>query len=73
MVFDEMVLPICDQGYSIVREAVVSLPLLVYVMLYSLLSNGLSLFLTFRFMSCSSSFIFICFAAMLTFQTFIQL
>ena len=72
MVFDEIVLPIYDQGYSIVREAVVSLSLLVYDMLYSLLSNGLSLFFTFRFMSCPSSFIFICFV-MLIFQTFIQL
>ena len=72
MVFDEIVLPIYDQGYLIVREAVVSLSLLVYDMLYSLLSNGLSLFFTFRFMSCPSSFIFICFA-MLIFQTFIQL
>ena len=43
MVFDEMVLPVCDQGYSIVREAAVLLSLLVGGILSSLLSNGLSL------------------------------
>ena len=30
MVFDEMVLPICNQGYSIVQEALVSLSLKVH-------------------------------------------
>ena len=43
MVFDEMVLPVCDQGYSIVQEAAVSLSLLVDGILCSLLSDGLSL------------------------------
>ena len=43
MVSDEMVLPVCNQGYSIVREAAVSLSLLVDGILCSLLSDGLSL------------------------------
>ena len=43
MVFDEMVLAVCNQRYSIVREAVVSLSLLVDGTLCSLLSDGLSL------------------------------
>ena len=43
IVFDEMVLPVCDQGYSIVREAVVSLSLLVDGILCLLLLDGLSL------------------------------
>ena len=43
MVFDEMVLPVFDQGYSIVREAAVSLSLLVDGILCLLLSDGLSL------------------------------
>ena len=43
MVFDEMVLPVWDQGYSIVREAAVSLSLLVDGILYLLLSDVLSL------------------------------
>ena len=43
MVFDEMVLPICNQGYSIVQEAVVSLSLMVYDILCPLLSEVLSL------------------------------
>ena len=43
MVFDEMVLLVYDQGYSIVREAVVSLSLLVDRILCSLLSDVLSL------------------------------
>ena len=43
MVFDEMVLPVCDQVYSIVREATVSLSFLVDGILCSLLSDGLSL------------------------------
>ena len=43
MMFDERVLPVCNQGYSIAREAVVSLSLLVDGILCSLLSDGLSL------------------------------
>ena len=38
-----MALPICNQGYLIVWEAVVSLPLLVHDILCSFLSDGLSL------------------------------
>ena len=38
MVSEEMVLPNCYQGYSIVLEAVVTLPLPVYDILCSLLS-----------------------------------
>ena len=41
MVFDEMVLPVCDQGYSIVREIVVLLSLQVNGILCLLLSDGL--------------------------------
>ena len=43
MVFDEIVLPVGDQRYSIVWEAAVSLSLLVDGILCSLLSDGLSL------------------------------
>ena len=43
MVFDEMVLPICDQGYLIVREAVVSSSLLVDGILCSFVSDDLFL------------------------------
>ena len=42
MMFDEMVLPVCNQRYSIVREAALSLSLLVDGILCSLLSDGLS-------------------------------
>ena len=45
MVFDEMVLPVCNQGYSIAQEAAASLPLLVHGILCSRLSDGLPLFL----------------------------
>ena len=38
MVFDEMVLPVCEQAYSIVQEAVISLSLLVDGILFSWLS-----------------------------------
>ena len=43
IVFQQMALPICSQGYLIVWEAVVSLPLLVHDILYSFISDGLSL------------------------------
>ena len=43
IVFQQMALPICNQGYLIVWEAVVSLPLLVHDILCSFLSDGLSL------------------------------
>ena len=52
MEFDEMVLPVCDQGYSIVWEAVVSLSLLVDGILCLLLSDGLSLSF---YLTCRSS------------------
>ena len=42
IVFGEMVFPVCNQEYSIVREAAVSLSLLVAGILFSLLSDGLS-------------------------------
>ena len=50
MVFHEMILPVYDQGYSFVREAAVSLSLLVDALLCLLLSDGLSFF-TFSFIS----------------------
>ena len=43
IVFGEMVFPVCNQGYSIAWEAAVSLSLLVADILFSLLSDGLSL------------------------------
>ena len=43
MVFDEMVLPVCDQGYLIFREAAVSLSLQVDGILCLFLSEVLSL------------------------------
>ena len=43
MMFDEMILPICDQEHLIVQETVVSLSLLVHDTLCPLLSDGLSL------------------------------
>ena len=43
MVFDEMELPVCDQGYLIFREAAVSLSLQVDGVLCLLLSEVLSL------------------------------
>ena len=43
MVFDEMVLLVCNLGYLIFREAVVSLSVVVDDILCSLLSNCLSL------------------------------
>ena len=54
MVFDKMILPVSDQGYSIVREAVVSVSLPVDGILCS---DGLSFF-TFSFMSIQSNFSF---------------
>ena len=42
-----MVLPVCDQVYSIVRKAVISLSLLINCVLFSLLTVGLSLALYF--------------------------
>ena len=65
MMFDEMVLPICDREHLIVQETVVSLSLLVHDTLCPLLSDGLPL------STHSSSFSFICFVAMLVFQIFI--
>ena len=47
MVFDEMVLPVCGQGYLIPRETVISLSLLVDGIFCSLLSVGLYLSLHF--------------------------
>ena len=43
MEFDKMVLPLSDTGYSVVREAAVSLSLLLDGILRSLLLDGLSL------------------------------
>ena len=48
-----MVLPVCDQGYSIVREAVVSLSLLIDDILRLLRSDGL--FLSLHLASCRFS------------------
>ena len=43
MTFDEIVLPVCTQEYSIVWKAIVSLSLLVDGILCLLLSNALFL------------------------------
>ena len=62
MVFDKMVLPICNQMYSIVREAAVSLSLPVDDILCYLLSDGLSLSLhlaLFRFSPLSVLYAFL--------------
>ena len=47
MVFAEMILPVCNQGFLIVSEAVVLLPLLVDGILCLLLLDGLSISLHF--------------------------
>lgn len=47
MVFPEMILPVCNQGFLIVSEAVVLLPLLVDDILCLLLLDGLSISLHF--------------------------
>ena len=71
MMFDKLVLPVCDQGYSIVRETPLSLSLLVDGMLCSLLSDGLSLSLHLAVCLFSPVSV-LCFVAMLTCQTFIR-
>ena len=73
MVFDKMVCPFATKGIPIVREAAVSLSLLVDVILCSLLSDGLSPSLHLALCRFSSvSVLHICFVAMLTCQMFIR-
>ena len=59
MALDEMVLPVCNQVYSIVRQAVVS-SLLVDHVFCSLLSNGPSLSLHLALCQFSSVSVDIC-------------
>ena len=64
IVFQQMALPICSQGYLIAWEAVVSLPLLVHDILCSFFIRWFFSFFTFSCMCIQSSFNFICFVAM---------